>query len=312
MKVVRRFLLAPSLSRLARRERGSARLTEGYFATQSGRNSHVLIEASQCQLVLVASGPDGAAKEERTDVPRAHADALLDVCAGRAVYDRTNFPLGGGREALVDRLSVPGPLDVVSVEFDSQQDADGFTPPPWFGPEVTREDAYDRRSIALGGLPAQRERLPLTDAALDSLLDILEGNTSARSAAAPAPALAPRAGAEAGVLDALRRLSTAGEPSAAAPTMAAPAGVEEPAPAANAQEPEPVEEAVPTWRAAAAASAFEPSARRAEDTRIDDVIAGLSQVLGASSDGPESGDERRPAAVVEVDRWVGRVRRSEG
>ena len=92
MKAVRRFLIAPSLSRLARRERGSARLTEGYFATQSGRNSHVLIEGSQCQLVLVVPGANGVAAEERTDVPRAHADALLDVCAGRAVFDRTRPP----------------------------------------------------------------------------------------------------------------------------------------------------------------------------------------------------------------------------
>ena len=78
MTIVRRFLLAPSFARLIRKERGSQRVTEGYFATQTGRNSHVLVENGTCHLVLVTPEEGGAPTEERTEVPRAHADALLD------------------------------------------------------------------------------------------------------------------------------------------------------------------------------------------------------------------------------------------
>jgi CYTH domain-containing protein len=299
MKAVRRFLVAPSLSRLARRERGSTRLTEGYFATQSGRNSHVLIEGSQCQLVLVVPGANGVIGEERTDVPRAHADALLDVCAGRAVIDRTRLTLAGGREVFLERVSVPGPFDLISVEFDSQSDAQGFAPPAWFGPEVTSEEGYDRRSIALNGVPSAGERVTLTDAALDSLLDALEGGRYTL----------PRTSGEPGVLDSFRRFAPPAEAASAepAPEMTAPAA-ELPATAA---EPVTAEapNSFPAWSAEGEAAAAEPAKR--EDSRIDDVIAGLSQVLGAPTEPRESSETRRPAAVVEVDRWVGR-RRSEG
>src|SRR5215216_7168680 len=157
MTIIRRFLLAPSFARLVRKERGSVRMTEGYFPTQSGRNSHVLVEAGQCHLVLVTPEDGAVPGEERTEVPRAHADALLDVCAGKAVYERTRVALGGGREALVDRITHPGALDLVSVEFDDRDAAATFLSPPWFGPETTADAGFDRRAIALGGLPARSE-----------------------------------------------------------------------------------------------------------------------------------------------------------
>ena len=76
MAIVRRFLIAPAFARLVRKERGAVRVTEGYFPNQSGRQSHVLVEGSQCHLVLVTPGNGGAPTEERTEVPRGHADAL--------------------------------------------------------------------------------------------------------------------------------------------------------------------------------------------------------------------------------------------
>ena len=211
MTIIRRFLLAPSFARLVRKERGSVRMTEGYFPTQSGRNSHVLVEAGQCHLVLVTP-EDGAVGEERTEVPRAHADALLDVCAGKTVYERTRVAIGGGREALVDRITHPGALDLVSVEFDDRDAAATFLSPPWFGPETTADAAFDRRAIALGGLPAAGE-LALSNAALEALLDMLEDRFG-RSRSISAPSAPRRTANDGAVIDALRRLAS---PEEAAP-----------------------------------------------------------------------------------------------
>src|SRR5690242_532578 len=116
MSVVRRFLVAPSLVRLLRKERGGSRVTEGYFAPQAGRTSFVRLQGTNCFLVLM-TGSEGAMAEERTEVPRAHGDALLDVCQGRAVYERTTVSLGGSVEALVDRYVRPSGLDIVSLVF---------------------------------------------------------------------------------------------------------------------------------------------------------------------------------------------------
>jgi len=173
MSIVRRFLVAPSLVRLIRKERGGARITEGYFAPQGGRVSYVRVDGQHCHLVLVNTGPDGVASEERTDVPRAHGDALLDVCGGKALYDRTVLALGGGREARIDRYVAPGALDLVSVVFDQMGDANGFAVPAWFGPEVTGDAAYERHAVALQGVPQPGE-IALSNAALEAVLDLVE------------------------------------------------------------------------------------------------------------------------------------------
>ncbi|RZK81173.1 MAG: hypothetical protein EOO66_29050, partial [Methylobacterium sp.] len=123
MSTIRRFLVAPSLVRLIRKERGGARITEGHFVAQGGRSSYVRVDGQICQLVLVNKGADGIPAEERTDVPRAHGDALLDVCPGKAAYDRTVLTLGG-REVTIDRYVTPGNLDLISVAFDNDGDAD--------------------------------------------------------------------------------------------------------------------------------------------------------------------------------------------
>src|SRR5215212_5500842 len=219
MTIIRRFLLAPSFARLVRKERGSVRVTEGYFPTQSGRNSHVLVEAGQCHLVLVTPADGAAPGEERTEVPRAHADALLDVCAGKTVYERTRVAIGGGREALVDRITHPGALDLVSVEFDDRDAAATFLSPPWFGPETTADAGFDRRAIALGGLPAAGE-VALSNAALEALLDMLEDRFG-RSRSISAPSAPRRTANDGAVIDALRRLASPEEPSPAAPELPA-------------------------------------------------------------------------------------------
>lgn len=177
MKNDRRFLLASSLARLVRKERGiTGRVAEGYFPSQPDRSQFVSIEPDHCHLVLTQDA-EGATAEERTEVPRSQAEALLDVCAGKVAYGRTRVQIPGGREVIVDRLVTPGALDLVTVEFDDAGEAEAFQPPAWFGPEVTDDPAYRRRSIALEGLPPA-EDLGLTNQALDSLLDLLEGRTS--------------------------------------------------------------------------------------------------------------------------------------
>jgi hypothetical protein len=76
-------------------------------------------------------------------------------------------------EALVDRLVAPVALDIVSVEFATVEEGAAFLPPEWFGTEVTQDDSYSRRSIALSGLPHNPE-MAVSDARLNSLLDIIE------------------------------------------------------------------------------------------------------------------------------------------
>lgn len=345
MSAVRRFLMAPTLARLVRKERGAARMVEGYFPPAQGRTSFVRIEGGQCHLVLV--GPDEGAKEERTEVPRAHGDALLEASAGRVIFDRSRVSLGPNREASVDHYTKPGRLDLVSVSFESAEEASGFTPPLWFGPEVTTTPSYDGRALAIDGIPSAAEVQP-SNAALDALLDQFESRLGV-SRYGGSQRLSPE---DPRVLDAMRRLTT--NPSLAAPPRAP---ATSPEPRADARPAAPVLPAV----AAVAAAAPPPPAAAAPaappappvpaapeavagatdhlvaphdpandtspvvqdedlpppdlDSRMDDVIQNLSQALGAAAaagDDAQSGSgEGNDEPVVGFGRWSVRARRAQ-
>jgi CYTH domain-containing protein len=171
MSATRRFLLASSLARLIEKERGGHRVTEGHFPSHGERSVYVEVEEHAGALVLIAARLD-ALVEERADLPRAQAEALRDVAAGRVDYRRSDLSIGA-REAEISRIIVPGPLDLISVRFERAEEAREFQPLPWFGPEVTAEASYQNRVIAVEGLPAAPEA-PVSDAALNRLLDILE------------------------------------------------------------------------------------------------------------------------------------------
>ncbi len=173
MTVRRRFLLTPSFARLIRRERGGLRYVEGFFPEQRDRSSWVRLEEDRGLLILRTVGPGGEA-EDQTDIPVGHAHALLDVCAGEVNSTQIVLPIGEGH-ALVDEVTRPRVLHLVTVEFASDEQARGFRPLEWFGPEVTEDRRYTNQFIALRGLEEAPE-IPLSDAALDSLLDTLDGH----------------------------------------------------------------------------------------------------------------------------------------
>ena len=186
MSTSRRFLIASSLARLIRKERGGNRVTEGHFPNQADRSSYVFIEGDKGSLVLITTG-SGVPVEERTEVPRTHAEALLDVTPGKVDYVRSHLTVGT-RDIHINRFVTPGPLDLISVEFETEDEARDFHPLAWFGPDVTTDPVFQNRSIALDGLPPVPE-VPISNGALNSLLDTLEHRYSpSRAYAPPVPA----------------------------------------------------------------------------------------------------------------------------
>lgn len=176
MATSRRYLIASSLARLIRKERGGNRVTEGHFPHQADRSSFVVVEGEKGSLVLLHAGPNGPI-EERTEVPRSHAEALLDVTPGKLDYLLTHLTVGT-RDINIVRFVTPGHMDLISVAFESEEEARDFRPLSWFGADVTAETAYHNRTIALEGLP-QVPDVPVSNAALNSLLDTLENRYSA-------------------------------------------------------------------------------------------------------------------------------------
>ena len=169
MPMHRLFRIAPALARLIQKERGGARVVEGYFSDQPQRKIFVQIEGSRSRLVLEPG--EGAAAEEQADLPPAHAQALLAISQGQVEYVHTRLAIGP-HEIQALHFVRPGPLDLVMVPVALQDEQD-WPPLPWFGPEVSTEPIYQRRRLALDGAPDVPD-VDVTNAALNSLLDLLE------------------------------------------------------------------------------------------------------------------------------------------
>ena len=223
MTTARRFLLASSLARLITRDKAvDCHVVEGYLSVKPGNNQFVSITADECHLVLPLLGPGGELTEDRASLPRAHADALIKLSVGQISYDRRWLPIKSvsAHKVVLDRIVSPGSCDVVTIEFDDVPQAEAFEVPLWFGPEVTTEYAYERRHIALNGVPSHPE-VPLTDLQLEAALDLLDQLDEA--------AEADRRSAAHEVIDALSRSLEISGIVKASDEATAPSGVELPA-----------------------------------------------------------------------------------
>ncbi|MDF2811106.1 MAG: hypothetical protein K0S56_2137 [Microvirga sp.] len=182
------FLVAAPFARLAARAQGALRITEGHFPITAERSTSVEIAGETASLVVTSAG-DGSL--DRTDIPRAHAEALMAVTAGRIDCLQTGLMLDR-RPVRLSRIVSPGLLDLVTVDFDSDEEARAFAPPDWFGPEVSDDAGYRSGTLALQGLPEARE-ITVSNAGLDSLLDALENRATRQAARAlTAPVERPR------------------------------------------------------------------------------------------------------------------------
>ena len=175
MVTQRHFLVAPSLARLIQRERGTTgRVVEGHFPSRPDRRQLVRVEQGHSRLILLTQGENGQFLEEQADVPRSHAEALIEAAAGMIAFERTALSLGGDIEALLDRFIMPEGLDILTVTIPTNPHA--FAPLPWFGLEVTDEPAFETSDLALGGAP-RIEPMEPSGAGLDALLNALDENT---------------------------------------------------------------------------------------------------------------------------------------
>ncbi|KAA2235423.1 hypothetical protein [Salinarimonas soli] len=177
---VRRFLVASSLARLIERQRGRHdEIVEGFFPPQADRRQTVRIETAAAYLTLVMGGEPS---EERFDIPRRHAEALIAATGGLVGFGRTALTLPGGEAALLDRFTRPGRLDTITVAFVDEAAAAAFEAPPWFGPDITAQAPYEPGALGLQGIPDDSDVTP-DNRAVEALLDVLEDPRNAAPAA---------------------------------------------------------------------------------------------------------------------------------
>jgi CYTH domain-containing protein len=93
--------------------------------------------------------------EFQVELDRRQFDALWPATEGRRIQ-KTRYRLEVDDHRL-DADIFDGALlglNMVEVEFPDVQAAQAYSPPDWFGREVTGDDSYANRSLAVSGMPS--------------------------------------------------------------------------------------------------------------------------------------------------------------
>jgi adenylate cyclase len=153
MEIERKFLIAsppPHLDHFP-----CSRIEQAYVAIDPAGTEVRIRKRSGATTLTIKGGRGRSRAEEEIELDPARFARLWELAQGRCL-EKTRYELpttggetieldvyGGGLEGLV----------TAEVEFASEKAADEFLPPPWFGIEVTDDDAYKNRRLAVDGPP---------------------------------------------------------------------------------------------------------------------------------------------------------------
>jgi CYTH domain-containing protein len=131
----------------------AAHVRQGYLAVTD--DVEVRVREIDGRHLLTVKGSGSMTREEvELAIGLDDFERLWTLTRGRRIEKtRTELPVDG-RVAEVDVYAgALAPLCVVEIEFASEQEAKSFSTPPWFGREVTHDQRYKNRRLALAGLP---------------------------------------------------------------------------------------------------------------------------------------------------------------
>jgi adenylate cyclase len=148
VEVERKFLVAdpPDLG-------DGEEIEQGYLA--AGGAGEVRLRRRAGALLLTAKRGSGLSREEaELDLDRDGFERLWPLTEGRRLHKRRYVTPQGDLTIEVDVYE--GDLEglaVAEIEFASEEEANRFEPPEWFGDEVTGDERYLNVTLATQGAP---------------------------------------------------------------------------------------------------------------------------------------------------------------
>ena len=130
-------------------------LEQGYLAVGEDGVEVRVRRADATTTLTVKSGPGLVRVEEEIPIESARFESLWPLTEGRRVVKTRHLvPLSDGLTAEVDVYdgALAGLL-TAEIEFPSTEASQAFTPPEWLEREITGDERYANRTLALRGAP---------------------------------------------------------------------------------------------------------------------------------------------------------------
>jgi CYTH domain-containing protein len=152
IEIERKFLVtaAPDLSGAT-----PAKIRQGYL-TSPEDSVEIRLRDKDGSCVMTFKSGEGVVRVERElPVTEDQFNTLWPETDGRRVEKtRWTGSLPGGLVFEYDDFEgALEPLKMVEVEFTSEEAANAFVPPDWFGADVTSDKRFKNKTMALKGLP---------------------------------------------------------------------------------------------------------------------------------------------------------------
>lgn len=133
----------------------ASRIVQGYLVIGADGSEARLRRRRDLTWLTVKRGSGLVRLEQEVEITTAQFDLLWPLTEGQRI-EKTRYEIA--LDGLVIELdSYEGALSgllTAEVEFPSVAAAERFDPPSWFGEEVTNEDAYKNRRLAVDGSPS--------------------------------------------------------------------------------------------------------------------------------------------------------------
>jgi len=132
----------------------SEEILQGYLAVNIDGPEIRVRKKGKAYFLTLKSGSGMKRHEIETELAQEQFDALWPITEGKRVEkERIKIPEGN---VLIELDIYHGDLEglkTAEVEFRSQSEAEAFFPPSWLGKEITWDDRYKNRNLAVHGLP---------------------------------------------------------------------------------------------------------------------------------------------------------------
>ncbi len=127
-------------------------IQQGYLAIG---DDEVRLRDTEGQYSLTVKSMGSLARAEfETALTQQQFNTLWPATNGRRLEKRRyNIPSPKGLIELDVYMGRLTTLAVAEVEFDSRTSAEQYTPPEWFGVEVTEDSRYKNKNLVLDGIP---------------------------------------------------------------------------------------------------------------------------------------------------------------
>ena len=129
-------------------------IEQGYLAVSTDGAEIRLRRKGDRFFQTVKKGRGLVRTQVEIEITRAQFEALWPMTEGRRLSKlRYEIPIAGHLcELDVFSAQLAG-LVLAEVEFSSIEESRGFVPPDWFGADVTEDERFKNRNLALHGMP---------------------------------------------------------------------------------------------------------------------------------------------------------------